>query len=281
MTVIEPWTCPACHGIISTPYCPQCGERPLRARDLTARGLLGQAIQTFSSVDGRLLRSFRYLTTRPGALTLAYLEGRRKPYIAPLQLFLVANVLFFAMQSATGMRILSTSLNSHLHNQMWSDVSNRLVTQRLASLRTTFDLYAPIFDRAVALNAKSLVILMVLPFAVLPAILFYRGRRPLAAHVVFSLHVHAFLLLLFCVMLVIVAIDVLLGGPGLDSTRVDHAVSFLWLALCAVYLYLATGTVYGARGAPRVLKVVALVAAIGCIVLGYRFAVFLITLYSA
>ncbi len=41
------------------------------------------------------------------------------------------------------------------------------------------------------LNAKSLIILMALPFPLLVLILFYRDRQPFAAHVVFSLHLHA------------------------------------------------------------------------------------------
>ena len=74
--------------------------------------------------------------------------------------------------------------------------------------------------------------------------------------------------------------DVVLGGPGLDSPGLDHLLSVLWLLISGVYLYVATGTVYGARGAARVIKIVALVVAVFCIVLGYRFGVFLITLYS-
>ena len=50
-------------------------------------------------------------------------------------------------------------------------------------------------DEMVARNAKSLIGVMVLPFAALPALLF-RGRRlPAVAHLVFSLHLYAFLLL--------------------------------------------------------------------------------------
>jgi hypothetical protein len=54
---------------------------------------------------------------RPGNLTVGYLEGKRNAYTMPLQLFLAANILFFAMQSLTGAKIFSTSLNSHLNNQ--------------------------------------------------------------------------------------------------------------------------------------------------------------------
>src|SRR4249920_2508411 len=89
------WTCPSCNREVDTRYCPGCGERPLRDRELTLRGFVDQLVQAFTSIDGRLIRSFRYLVTRPGSLTVAFLQGRRKPYLGPIQLFLLANVLFF------------------------------------------------------------------------------------------------------------------------------------------------------------------------------------------
>jgi hypothetical protein len=71
---------------VFTPYCPACGESPPSARDLTLRSLFDQLFRAFSNIDGRLIRSFRYLVTRPGMLTVAYVQGRRMSYIGPLQL---------------------------------------------------------------------------------------------------------------------------------------------------------------------------------------------------
>src|SRR5882762_1729567 len=74
VTEIEPWFCPTCSRAVATPYCASCGEHPLLARELTCRGLAGQFLQAFTSIDGRLVRSIRCLVGRPGFLTLAYVE---------------------------------------------------------------------------------------------------------------------------------------------------------------------------------------------------------------
>lgn len=280
MTVTKSWTCPTCSGTLSTSYCPDCGESPPSARDLTLRGLFHQLFHALSSIDGRLIRSFQCLVTHPGALTVAYVQGRRMAHLGPVRLFLVANVLFFAMQSLTNTNIVSSTLDSHLHNQDWHAVAQHLVSHRLETMQTTLDLYAPIFDRAIMLHAKSFIILMVLPLAILLPILFYRNRQPFGAHVVFSLHFYAFLLLLFCVSLAVVAINVLLGGAGLNSARMDNVLSLINLVACATYLYVATGTAYDANGAIRVIKTLALALAVAGILLGYRFALFLLTLYT-
>ena len=107
-------TCATCGSEVSSRYCPACGEKRLGKDDLTFRHLIEHAIETVSNTDGRVFGSVRDLAFRPGSLTAAYMQGRRKPYIGPLQVFLIANVLFFAMQSLSGWRILSTPLDSHL-----------------------------------------------------------------------------------------------------------------------------------------------------------------------
>ena len=98
---------------------------------------------------------------------------------------------------------------------MWSELAQRLVTQRLATLHQTPEGFAPLFDRAVVLHAKSLIVLMAAAFSALLPLLFRASRRPFAAHLVFALHFYAFLLLLFCAALLVAAGDTLLGGGGL------------------------------------------------------------------
>ena len=280
MTGPREWTCPTCTTRMVTPFCPQCGENPVPPRDLTLRGLLGKLVHALTSIDGRVLRTVRCLLRRPGLLTVAYMDGRRKPYITPFQLFLLANALFFAVQSLTSTNIFGASLDSHLHHQDWSDLAQSLVAKRLERTHTSLELYAPVFDRAVVLSAKSLIILMAVPFALLLPLAFFGSRRPFTTHVVFSLHAYTLLLLLFSLSLLIAISDEVLGGAGLNSPRMDNVLTVINLAACAAYLYLAMGPVYGASGPTRVVKALVLALSVGVIVVGYRFLLFLITLYG-
>ncbi len=74
-----------------------------------------------------------------------------------------------------------------------------------------------VFDRAIALNARSLIMLMALSFAPVVWVLFRRSSRPFVAHVVFALHLYAFLLLLFCVATAVPAVDLSFGAPALPT----------------------------------------------------------------
>lgn len=280
MTAEQRWTCPACSQAATTAFCPTCGERSIHTRVLTLRGLLGQLANVLTNIDGRLLRTLRQLVTRPGALTEAYVNGNRKQFLGPFQLFVLVNALFFAIQSGTRTNIFSSPLDSHLHHQDWSSIAQPLVAHRLQQKQMSIEAYQPVFDRIVVRNAKALIVLMTLPFAGLVSLAYYRSRRPFGVHALFSLHLYSFLLLLFCTSVLIAMIDVLLGGEGLNSARVDNVLTFLNLTACAVYLYFAIGRVYGARGGSRAFTAIALSMAVAVIVLGYRLLVFLITLYT-
>ncbi|MDX2222139.1 MAG: DUF3667 domain-containing protein [Rhodospirillaceae bacterium] len=275
-----PWTCPTCRQTVTTPFCAMCGEHPLDPREHSLRGVVTLAFQAMSNVDSRLVRSFKTLIARPGRLTEAFMSGRRKPYIGPFQVFLIANVLFFAMQSLSNMKIFSNTLDFRLDGQLWSDWGAALVADRLASSGRTYAAYAPVFDQAVAINAKSMIGLMVLPFALAAPLLFWRKRRPFAAHVAFALHFYAFLLLLFCVPLVITALDTFVGGTGVLSQGADDATSILLLTAGGFYLYAAIGPAYAARGPWRIVQALLLTAAAVWVFLVYRFALLPITLYT-
>lgn len=274
------WTCPSCEQLVLTPYCPRCGEQPLLPRDLSFRGLLEKAWNAFTNFDARTMRSLWRLLRHPGALSLAWTRGVHKPYVAPFQLFLIANVIFFAMQGLTGETVFNSSLDSHLHHQDWSGLAQSLVAERLEETQSFPEVYAEKFDVAVGLNAKSLIVLMTIPLTLILALVFVRNRRPFIAHVVFSLHFYAFLLLLFCVALLAAKASAWIGFGGLEVPLIDKLLTFVNLAACMTYLYVAIGQVYGSTGAIRVLQAIGLGIAVGAIVLGYRFVLFLITLYT-
>jgi hypothetical protein len=277
---IQPWTCLHCNLVIPTDFCAHCGEKAPREHDLSLRGLSHQLFETLTKIDGRLLRSLRFLLLRPGSLTVAYVQGQRKPYIGPIRLFFLANVIFFAVESATGGAVFTTPLASHLHTQPWSAFAEGLVTDRLVTLKTTLEAYTPEFNRVVARNARSLIILMALSFAFPVWIAFLRRKIPFVVHAVFALHVYAFLLLMLCVADVIPGIDVLFGGAGFASEALDHVIAITLLTISAAYLYFAMRAVYAGSVALRLFRTIGLTAAMAAIALGYRFSLFLISLYG-
>lgn len=274
------WVCPKCNEVVTTPFCASCGEEPVPPTDLTLRGLAEKVLHAFTSIDARAARTAWTLLSHPGELTVAWIGGLRKPYVAPFQIFLIANVIFFTLQWLTAENVFSSTLYSHLHHQDWSELAQSLLARRLESTHAQLEQYAPEFDRAVTLHAKSLIMLMTVFFAPILPLVFFRARRPFMVHVVFSLHLYTFLLLLFCVALLAAKLSSSLGFGGLDSAAVDNVLSIANLIACMLYIYVAVKTVYGASGVIRALQAIILAVIVAGIVLGYRFLLFLITLYA-
>ena len=274
------WTCPTCSASHFTNFCPACGEESARAGHLTLHGFAKQLAENLTSVDSQLLRSFHCLLCKPGDLTVSYREGRRKKFLLPINLFLFTNVLFFAVQSAVSVKIFATPLDMHLHDQFWSPLSSYLLEARLRATGIKLSAYTPVFDQAVALNAKTLIGLMVPFFALLLPPIFFRSRQPFVVHAVFALHTYSFILLMLCSVLALFAALTWFGFDPKASAAMDHVISVAQLVFLFGYLFASVRIVYGVHGLPRVLSATVLTVAAAILLLGYRFFLFLFTIYA-
>ena len=91
-------TCLNCGAVLPGRFCPDCGQKDQPIRQ-PAHVFIAESVSEYFGLDGRLWRSLGLLLFAPGALTEAYLEGRRTRYLRPLRLYLTATVLFFFLLS--------------------------------------------------------------------------------------------------------------------------------------------------------------------------------------
>lgn len=86
--------CPNCGAARSSHFCPDCGQSSADPRrDFGA--VLSELLGSFFAVDGRVWRSLVPLFFRPGALTRAWMDGRRAAFLTPLRLLLFFSILLF------------------------------------------------------------------------------------------------------------------------------------------------------------------------------------------
>jgi hypothetical protein len=279
----DPWVCPTCARQSTSRFCGACGERRRTPHDLTLAALLGEWLESLTNTDGRVFRTFATLLRRPGELTAAYLRGERNRYVGPIQVFLIANVVFFFVQAAVGFHSLSNNLDSHMHDQRYSGWLGPWVESVLAERGTTVAEYAPVFDNAVSVNAKALAVIMVPLFALLAWLLSPLRGRHAVAHFVFGLHFGAFFLLWLGTGIPLVGIPI---GFALESlgagSYADGIVA--WTVLIPVwtwYTCAAFGRVYGGPVWARALKAVVFAVLLIGAVRVYRLIVFFVTFYTA
>jgi hypothetical protein len=92
---VEPTPCRNCGAGAPGAYCPACGQET-QARMPAFVPFMREAAGRYVALDGRLWRTLGALMFRPGFLTREYFAGRRRRYIRPARLFLVASLLLFA-----------------------------------------------------------------------------------------------------------------------------------------------------------------------------------------
>lgn len=277
------WQCPTCAAQVSGKFCPDCGEKKLGAADLSVRHFFTHALGEFFHFDSKIFRSFRLLFTKPGFLTAEYLRGCRKPYLHPFQLFFVSNLIYFVVQPYLGWSGLRTTLGIQLHMMSYSRLASRLVEARIASKGISLAQFTASFDHLVDVQARSLVLVMVVLYAVLLAILQWRRKQFFGQHLVFSLHFAAFWLMAIFVVLY-PGISLLLRfalrhGIHLPSGNWDNFLFPIALSVLLLYSFLALRTAYRESAFMSFAKALVLVIAFHYVLDIYRFILFLTALY--
>lgn len=255
--------CVNCGAPLVGRYCSQCGERRLESGDLELRSYAGGIAEELASADSRLLRTLVTLIARPGRLTQEYMRGRRIPYLSPIRVFLLANVVYFFAHPFTGYSGYNTPLRSQMEAQFysaWLDIPAR-VQSRAQRMDMSLTDYEAAFNARSSVLARTLVILLVPLLAYVLALLFRHKRRPHVEHLVFATHYYAFELLFIASLFLFVYGHFLFpwivdGLMALGRSRIPFAstlqgilgeilTEFVTVPLSAIYLYLATRRVYG------------------------------------
>jgi hypothetical protein len=273
-----PWTCPSCGRPASQQFCAACGERRPDPHALTLRHFAAHAVEAFTHADSRLWSTLEALVLRPGALTADFLAGRHVRRMAPLQLFLVLNLVFFLALPWVGWNVVTTPLAVHVGHTPYADFAQGLVASRMAQDARSPAAYEEAFNHISRLQAKSLVIVMVPIFALLSAVLLWRWRRSYVEHFVFALHFYAFWLLFQIVFLGLAAHSVQLlarAGVALAPQRIDDVTTVSSLVALAIYLALALRRAYARRGPMVAVHAVALALATFATLQIYRLVLFL------
>lgn len=256
--------CANCGENLRGVYCHACGQKRLAEADRRLGHLLRQAFAVLTDLDGRLWGSLRALFFQPGRLSRDYLDGRRRRWMSPVALFLLANVLYFVLPvGVTDFNLgLRDQIGQPLHGPMVERLVNARVEQRnresLARWSRLPEDQRPNAPRPVLLGdvaeayearagdvGKTLIILHVPLLALGLWLCFHRRRRYFAEHVVVALHQFTFLLIFFQLVLLPAGwlYRYLSGAPG--TGQMPPWVTAGSLLLIGLHFTLALRRVYG------------------------------------
>lgn len=243
-------TCKNCGEQLQGVYCHSCGEKVVESNDFLLKTLLGQVADGLFNIDSKVFRTFKYLLFKPGRLSTNYVEGIRKPFMKPIQLFLISNVLFFLLLTqADILRIPAT----------YYFTDNRAESVRKAMNET--GLSEPelrqAYDKKSTDLSKAAIFLMIPLLMLVLAALFFQSKRFFGMHLIFSIHYVSFFFL-SCLLAVLV------------SNFGNKLPQYIIISLNLFYLILAIREFYKTKWSFTILKsTLFLIAFIG-LTLGYR-----------
>ncbi len=187
-------TCKHCYYQFEGKYCTNCGEKVRRPEELTLRSLGQEFFAILTNLDNQLFSSLRLLFLRPGELSRKYIEGIRIPYLKPIQLFLLANIVFFLFLS--DVNIFRTPSSWYFQENVDGINVLEKVKQLEVSRNLTREKVAMLYDQKSSMIAKGAIVLLIPFIAFICQLLHIKKRIPYPQHVIFATHYFTSILLI-------------------------------------------------------------------------------------
>lgn len=259
---LVPALCPNCDHAVQGPFCSACGQETV-IETPSVTEFLHELLHHYVAAEGKIWRTLHLLLCAPGRLTSEYIAGRRKRYIRPMQLYLTLSFVFFLLSSMTGqfvpegrpeVVVKKVELPAIVKSEIQADEDGKAALdfgEQVSSLimgnwnrrvaaagGDEGRALKAIFDNV--LNHVPIALFILMPMLGLLLQLLYLGRKlPYGAHLLFSIHLHAFVFAFLTLML--------LPWPGPIK-------SLLQFFVPACYLLFASKRFYGGRWWPQVLR---------------------------
>ncbi|MCX6237785.1 MAG: DUF3667 domain-containing protein [Bacteroidia bacterium] len=91
-------TCLNCNNALRPEdnYCPNCGQEN-NSHKIPVKHLLLEVFVDFFHFDTKLWNTIKASVTRPGKITIDYLEGKRARYVPPVRFYVFVSFIFFLL----------------------------------------------------------------------------------------------------------------------------------------------------------------------------------------
>jgi Protein of unknown function (DUF3667) len=268
--------CFNCSARLGGRYCANCGQ-PADSRMPSALQFVHQTIESLTHADSRLWQTLKLLWLRPGQLTLEFIQGRRVSFLPPVKLYFAFSVIFFALVSLSHPR---TALMQFIHAKhqrqlslescnKWHVFGDHAWTEHLTRIceESIRDHGVNLLQAAVDTMPDAMFVFVPL-IALSHMVMYSRPRHIYAEHLLFFLHVHAFVFSLLTVWMALHA----LGAIWPSSMSIPVWLTYTMISVMPVYGVVALKRVFKRSWVGTIARTLALlviyVALSGVMILG-------------
>ncbi len=279
-------SCGNCGAELFGKFCAHCGEKKLSAEDYSVKTVAHEVAEDFAHFDSKILRTIKALLVSPGLLSKVYFAGGRSRYTKPLTLFVVLNLVFFFIQPHTGLLSYKYQQYTYEHNR-GALKRIRMVRAKLEKTHETETAYSIRFNERLQEQKKSILLFSVPMMAIAMSILYFRKRRYFVEHLVFSIHLYAFLLIaltgLALFMALVLALFRMIGpaaAPAAAAFDGEGTLSLIIGTALVTYIFKGLRAAYS-DSVPGALIRAALMTFLMVILTGYYHDLLFYTVYYA
>ena len=180
-------------------YCARCGEKRPDRDDWKLQTIAGEAFSEFTNLEhSKLWQTLRLLVFKPGELTREYWAGRRKAYFGPVKLYLVCfalSLLLYSIHEPTAVYDVRT---------LTAMAPDGPLATRMERTAVARGVDVSVFMQDVSSRWQGYISMSQLAYPLFVALalklLFIRRRFYFAEHLIFSLHVLAFVFSSFVIL---------------------------------------------------------------------------------
>ena len=274
-------TCKSCGILFRGQFCHACGEKIVQPNEKSVGHFIGTLINEMTLLDGKFFRTIKLMLVRPGEVSYHYMNGKRVPFLKPMSMFFIANLLYFLFP-------LFNSLNSPLYVQMnllpYSKPAAQMVERKIAAEKIDFDTFQIRYDQQSTNMAKLILILLVVYFSVPLSLINLNHKMFFYDHLLVSLEVCSLVIFLNFVGLFwffkILVLVVGLFGSNIEFILDDYFIIWFSMALMLYLFYSIERRAYSEPVLRSMLKSILLLVAFFFVLQGYRASLFLISLWT-
>lgn len=273
--------CKNCENTFSGTYCNLCGEKILDEKEKSIRHFLANVFNAITFIDNKFLRTLKLMLVRPGYVSMQYIQGIRVPYIRPLSMFFIVNLIYFLFSS-------SEIYNSTLYTQMnllpHSGIVTQLVESRIQEEAISINDFTIKYEQQSTSLAKLLLIIFVFITSLFLALLNIRKSKYFIDHLIVSLELNSISTLLgpvISLQLAIVLVKVLrLFDVDIHFILNDKNFSFILILIFMYTLFRIHRIVYKDSVTWSSLKSLAFIPCLFISLQIYRVFLFVATFFS-
>ena len=241
------------------PYCSRCGQRDIDYHQSFGT-VFRDFLDSFLALDGKVIQTLWLLLSRPGELTIRFLQGKQIRFLNPIRLYVSVSLVFFlvlhfAQPNAALVVVKGDAPAGRQANAAPTEHTTAEDQEFEAKMIKKYGGEQEFGSHLVAEFIERLqwMILICVPlYAALLKLIYLRSKRPYLAHLVFAFHLHS---AFFVFALVQTLLGAIASAAHLDWIKWMVGLVELWLI---VYLLLAQKKVYGQSWGRTAMKFVAL-----------------------